>query len=287
MKKVRQAAPKKVINKKKRRWLFQSTEQIVGFFFFLFVIATTVWVVDSLVRWLDNPEQAVLSQLTITGDRQFTRDQDIREAILSLGLPDTFVGQDVDVIQQEVLRLPWIKQVSVRKQWPDKLIVNILEYHPIAHWNDAFLLDEQGTVFSLPPDRLSQQDLPLLYGPENKEPSVLEMYQHFSTLMAQMRNDQDQVKLVMTSISVNERYSWSAKIKPCIKTTNKEQGLLCMDNQNIDIIIGRKKLDDRLKRFMMIYPEIQAQTTADERIHIVDLRYDNGAAVERSTVINK
>lgn len=286
MKKVRQAAPKKGMIKKKRHWLFQSVEQFVGFLFFLFVIATTIWVINSLVRWLDNPEQSVLSQLTITGDREFTRDQDIREAILSLGLPDTFVGQDVDVIQQEVLRLPWIKQVSVRKQWPDKLIVNVLEYHPIAHWNDAFLLDEQGNVFSLPPDRLKQQDLPLLYGPENKEQSVLEMYQHFVDLLTQMSTNDDQVRLVMTSISVNERYSWSTKIKPCIKTTNKDQRLLCMDNENIDIILGRKKLDDRLKRFIILYPEVQAQTAANERISRMDLRYDNGAAVERSKVTN-
>lgn len=43
----------------------------------------------------------------------------MRKAILDLGLPNTYIGQNVDSIQQEILRLPWIQQVSVRKQWPD------------------------------------------------------------------------------------------------------------------------------------------------------------------------
>ncbi|STM08208.1 cell division protein FtsQ [Escherichia coli] len=43
-------------------------------------------------------------------------------SILALGEPGTFMTQDVNIIQTQIeQRLPWIKQVSVRKQWPDEL----------------------------------------------------------------------------------------------------------------------------------------------------------------------
>ena len=77
--------------------------------------------------------------------------------------------QDVDVIQQQIERLPWIKQASVRKQWPDELKIHLVEYVPVARWNDLHMVDAEGKAFSVPAERAGKQKLPLLYGPEGSE----------------------------------------------------------------------------------------------------------------------
>ncbi len=56
--------------------------------------------------------------------------------------------RDVNIIQTQIeQRLPWIKQVSVRKQWPDELKIHLVEYVPIARWNDQHMVDAEGNTF--------------------------------------------------------------------------------------------------------------------------------------------
>lgn len=63
--------------------------------------------------------------------------------------------------------------MSVRKQWPDELKIHLVEYVPIARWNDQHMVDAEGNTFSVPPDRTSKQVLPMLYGPEGSANEVL------------------------------------------------------------------------------------------------------------------
>lgn len=86
----------------------------------------------------------------------------------------TFMTQDVNIIQSQIERLPWIKQASVRKQWPDELKIHLVEYVPIARWNDQHMVDVDGNSFSVPTDRVNKQNLPMLYGPEGSENEVLQ-----------------------------------------------------------------------------------------------------------------
>ncbi|MDP1033984.1 FtsQ-type POTRA domain-containing protein, partial [Klebsiella pneumoniae] len=77
--------------------------------------------------------------------------------------------QDVNNIQSQIERLPWIKQACVRKQWPDELKIHLVEFVPIARWNDQHMVVSAGIAFSVPADRTRNQNLPMLYGPEGSE----------------------------------------------------------------------------------------------------------------------
>lgn len=105
-----------------------------------------------LLGWMEDAQRLPLSKLVLTGERHYTRNDDIRQSILALGEPGTFMTQDVNIIQTQIeQRLPWIKQVSVRKQWPDELKIHLVEYVPIARWNDQHMVDAEGNTFSVPP----------------------------------------------------------------------------------------------------------------------------------------
>jgi len=278
---IGQAAPKKAVSSKKWRGLFSSKAQLIGFVFLSLVITAIIWVTFSIMYWLNDQERGVLSKLVITGHCRFTTDNHIQQAIMYLGLPNTFIDQDVDVIQQEILRLPWIKQASIRKKWPDKLIVRIVEYVPIAYWNGAYLLDRNGDLFNIG-DKEEAMPLPKLYGPENTEKSVLVMYKHISNILKKnFINNIASDYLQVIAMSVNERYSWTIEVASCQKEVINKEIEFCDSDQNMKVILGRKQLEERLKRVMLLYPIIKKQTGTNEKITIIDLRYNNGASVQR------
>ncbi len=109
--------------------------RLAGILFLLTVLTTVLvsgWVV---LGWMEDAQRLPLSKLVLTGERHYTRNDDIRQSILAFGSQGTFMTQDVNIIQTQIEQLlPWIKQVSVRKQWPDELKIHLVEYVPIARW---------------------------------------------------------------------------------------------------------------------------------------------------------
>lgn len=219
----------------------------------LFTVLVSGWMV---LGWMEDAQRLPLSKMVVTGERHYTRNDDIRQAILALGSPGTFMTQDVNIIQSQIERLPWIKQASVRKQWPDELKIHLVEYVPIARWNDQHMVDAEGNAFSVPADRTSKQNLPMLYGPEGSENEVLQGYQDMGQVLAKD-------KFTLKVAAMTARRSWQLTL-----------------NNDIKLNLGRGDTMKRLQRFMELYPVLQQQAQTDgKRISYVDLRYDSGAAV--------
>ena len=219
----------------------------------LFTVFIGGWIV---VGWMEDAQRLPLSKLVVTGERHYTRNDDIRQTILALGPPGTFMTQDVNIIQQQIERLPWIKQASVRKQWPDELKIHLVEYVPIARWNDQHMIDAQGNAFSVPAERAAKQTLPMLSGPEGSEGEVLQGYRAMGDVLAKD-------KFTLKAAAMTARRSWQLTL-----------------NNGIKLNLGRGDTMKRLSRFVELYPVLQQQELADnKKISYVDLRYDSGAAV--------
>ena len=209
-----------------------------------------------VLGWMEDAQRLPLSKLVVTGERHYTRNDDIRQTILALGSPGTFMTQDVNIIQSQIERLPWIKQASVRKQWPDELKIHLVEYVPIARWNDQHMVDVDGNSFSVPADRVNKQNLPMLYGPEGSENEVLQGFREMGQVLAKDR-------FTLKDAAMTARRSWQLTLTNGIKLN-----------------LGRGDTMKRLARFVELYPVLQQQAQTDgKRISYVDLRYDSGAAV--------
>ncbi|WP_426347084.1 cell division protein FtsQ [Cronobacter universalis] len=230
--------------------------RLAGIVFLLAVVLTVIFGGWMVLGWMEDAQRLPLSKLVVTGERHYTRNDDIRQSILALGAPGTFMTQDVNIIQNQIERLPWIKQASVRKQWPDELKIHLVEYVPIARWNDQHMIDTDGTAFSVPSDRASKQVLPLLYGPEGSENEVLQGYRSMGQMLAKD-------KFTLKEAAMTARRSWQVTL-----------------SNNIKLNLGRDDTMKRLERFVELYPVLQQQAQTDnKRISYVDLRYDSGAAV--------
>ncbi|HEY2453596.1 MAG TPA: cell division protein FtsQ [Scandinavium sp.] len=230
--------------------------RLAGIVFLLAVLCTVLMSGWMVLSWMEDASRLPLSKLVVTGERHYTRNDDIRQAILALGPPGTFMTQDVNIIQSQIERLPWIKQASVRKQWPDELKIHLVEYVPIARWNDQHMVDNDGNAFSIPADRTSKQNLPMLYGPEGSENEVLQSYRDMGQMLAKE-------KFTLKVAAMTARRSWQLTL-----------------NNDIKLDLGRGDTVKRLERFLELYPVLQQQAQTDgKRISYVDLRYDSGAAV--------
>ncbi len=230
--------------------------RLAGIIFLLLVACIMLFSGLVVVKWMNDASRLPLSKLVVTGKTHYTTNDDIRQAILSLGSPGTFMSQDVNVIQQQIERLPWIQQVSVRKQWPDELKIHLVEYVPVARWNDLHMVDESGKAFSVPAHYIGKEVLPMLYGPEGSEQDVLAGYREMSQVLSGN-------KFTLKAASMTARHSWQL-----------------VTGDDIRLELGRNENMKRLKRFIELYPVLQQQATADsKRINYVDLRYDSGAAV--------
>lgn len=231
--------------------------RLAGMIFLCAVLLTVFIGTFMVVGWMEDAQRLPLSKLVVTGERHYTRNDDIRQSILSLGPPGTFMTQDVNIIHQQIERLPWIKQASVRKQWPDKLKIHLVEFVPIARWNDQNMVDSQGNVFSVPVARSHEkQDLPALSGPEGSQNEVLQGYREMGSFLAKDN-------FTLKAVAMTARRSWQLTL-----------------NNGIQLNLGRGETMKRLARFVELYPLLEQQAQTDnKRIKYVDLRYDSGAAV--------
>ncbi|AEW44321.1 cell division protein FtsQ [Serratia symbiotica str. 'Cinara cedri'] len=230
--------------------------QLLGIVCLLIVLVIIIWSSLVVIRWMKEASNRPLWQLVVTGECYYTSIDDIRHAILSLGPPGTFMTQDVDVILQQVEQIPWIKQVSVRKEWPDKLKIHLVEYAPVASWNDLYMIDADGISFSEPSEWVRKQSLPLLYGPEGSEKDVLEGYQAMNDILTAS-------KYTLKMVAMSAYHSWR----------------LVLDN-DARLELGRDNFMGRLQRFIELYPLLQRHgQEKSKRVSYVDLRYEFGASV--------
>lgn len=168
-----------------------------------------------------------------------------------------FFGVEVDLIKEQLLQGPWVADVSVRRIWPDKVIITISERSPIARWNDNALLSSTGEIFTPSPETYPA-GLPYFTGPEGQQLSMLEFYSKINTLL-------NPLHLKIKHLALSPYLSWDVEFSNGMK-----------------VRLGYKDVLTRVGHFVKVYSKIVGERAAD--IDYVDLRYPNGLAVRWKTV---
>ena len=202
---------------------------------------------------LEKMDDKPISGFALAGQKVFTTDADIKESLLKMGTLKGFWGQDVEPIQTQIEALPWVKSSIVRKIWPNRLSIWITEYQPVAFWNQNQFVTQDGVVFQLPIERLKENTLPYLGGPDYQSLKVLEAWN-------QIYADFKSKNLIAKGMNIDERGAWQ----------------VTLDN-DIVLKLGRGEWKSKLERFVTIYPQVDVPE--NKKIDYVDLRYAAGAAV--------
>lgn len=180
-----------------------------------------------------------------------TDHQDIQETIEPI-LSRGFFAVNVDYIRERLLQMPWVAEISVRRNWPNQVEINVVEKQPVAEWNKTSLLSDGGELFtpklsSYPPN------LPNLVGPDGKQITMLENFIKMNRILMPLHAK-------ISVLEMTPYLTWKLKL----------------DN-GIELRIGHKDVLTRLHHFVKVYPKIIG--THVEDVEYVDLRYSNGVAV--------
>jgi len=178
-----------------------------------------------------------------------TRDQ--VELIVAKHLKGNFFTLDLVKTRDAFEKLPWARQVSVRRRWPDKLEVMIEEHQEMARWGTVALVNTHGELFHA----ASSANLPIFYGPDSGVVEVTSQYDSFNQVVKS-------VGLQIESIALTPRRAWQ------ITTAN---GMV--------VELGRSEMQTRLERFINVYRTTLAGL--NKKITYADLRYPNGFAVRK------
>ena len=91
----------------------------------------------------------VIERVDVMGEGRL-REEDVRRA-LGVYAGDYLFGIDMDGAQKRVESLSWVDRVVVRRLWPDRIVVQIIERQPYALWQyqgEIKVVDAKGTAIT-------------------------------------------------------------------------------------------------------------------------------------------
>lgn len=171
-----------------------------------------------------------------------------------------FFTANLEQVRSTFEAVPWVRRATVRREWPNQLIVAVEEHEALGTWGeDGRLLSVKGDVFTA---NLAEADddheLPAFDGPDGSEKEVLARF-------AQLRSWFAPLKLVPEALSLSSRYAWTVKL----------------DN-GMSVALGREQdsntLRHRVDRLVAVYPQLVARLQ-EGRIDTIDMRYPTGLAL--------
>lgn len=164
-------------------------------------------------------------------------------------LKGTFFTLNLQRTRQAFEKLPWVRQVQLRRRWPDRVDVRIEEHVALARWGSVGLINTLGERF----DAASNDVLPVLEGPDGSEADLAKGYLSYKALLAPIDSTPSRVWL-------SARRAWRVEL-----------------DKKLTIELGRDDAELRLKKFVAAYPHTLA--VINRPVDYVDLRYPNGFAV--------
>lgn len=103
-------------------------------------------------------------EVSVSGNR-FTDDAEIARAVGLDGSP-ALIGFDADAARKAVTDLPWVERAEVRKSYPSRLVVEVVEHKAAALWQvGSFvqIIDRSGQIIA-PYEGVVLSGLPLVVG---------------------------------------------------------------------------------------------------------------------------
>jgi cell division protein FtsQ len=216
----------------------------------------TLLVADQLYR----PDAFVIDRLKIKGNFRYLEPRQIEQLVAEKQVGN-FFSIALGEIKQSVESLPWVQDAQVRRQWPDTLLITVIEQRPVMRWGSSKWVNARGDVIDLPKQATLDQPV-VLEG--NDSDALLMMHQ--AKLWSEKLHANG---LELRGLNLSESHAYRLRLRNLFSNTEFE------------VLLGRLEIETRLARFLMLFE--QQFRYSEQQIHRVDARYPNGLAINAST----
>lgn len=216
------------------------------------LVAAAASGIVAAMDYISRPDRFPVRSLRLEGDFVRLSRAELVRAIAPHARGNFFL-LDIDAVTAAVAQQPWIRHVSVRRQWPDTVAVYFQEHRLQARWGQDRWLNNHGEIVDLRA-AAAPSGLPVLAGPAGSERQVLAQYR---SLNEQVK----QVGLDVSRLELSPRRMWQMTL-----------------SNNLSLLLGRGEPQPKLARFLAVYGDTVASRV--EQIAHIDLRYTNGFSVQ-------
>ena len=156
--------------------------------------------------------------------------------------------------------MPWVRQATLRRVWPDRLAVQLVEHRPVALWQgddgNARLVNDHGEVFEANLGDVEDDALPEFSGPEGSAAQMLWLYRRLEPMFQSHQ-------MQPVALQLSGRGSWSLEL-----------------DSGATVRLGRGSQDElaeRAERFLRTVSQVTERFQRD--LEYADLRHADGYAV--------
>jgi cell division protein FtsQ len=211
--------------------------------------------------WAVRHPAFALGGITVQGEVAHNSAATLR-ANVAPQLKGNFFTVNLAATQQAFESVPWVRQATVRREFPNRLRVVLQEHQAVAFWGEeggSRLVNSFGEVFEANGGDVEHDGLPLLSGPDEHAPQVLAMYRALAPLF-------EPLDLAVEQLALSGRGSWRVDL----------------DNGAV-VDLGRGEPAEvlpRLQRFLGTLTQVASRYgRRPDALVSADLRYGDGYAV--------
>jgi cell division protein FtsQ len=223
--------------------------------FFKFSLSLLL-VLSFILLWqkLANSSCFPVKNIKISGDLTYVKQSHLQQIILPF-ISKGFFRLDSQGLKEQILHVPWIANVNIKRYWPDTLVVSFITKKPVAFIGKHGLLDDQGNIFT--PDNGGEAialDLPIFVGPVGQQSHLLQAYTTLNPMLAPLN-----LKIKLLRL-VDQQY-WYLEL-----------------NNGLSVYLSRSQPYIQLERLLDVYSDVIESKVS--MVDYVDLRYAHGMAVK-------
>ena len=215
------------------------------------VLGAAVIMLVTLAVYLMPKEQWLpIEKIRISGKFQQLDTQAMQQQLQPY-LGQGFFALDIQQIQQEISQQAWVKNVSVRRIWPNQIYVNVEEKQAAARWDDEHLLSAEAVIFPADVSKFAQ--LPKINGYSKQTRELLERY-------SRLQQRFDALSIRVTAMVEDNKGSLKLEL-----------------DERLLVSLGAGNNATKIGHLLAVYPQYIAPKL--EFIEQIDFRYSNGFAI--------
>ena len=209
----------------------------------------------AMLRFANTLATVDVKTVRLAGDLTHAEGQEVQAAVAQILVRPGFNGAS-DVVDA-VEALDWVRDVQVRRLWPDILHVTVSRQTLAARWGDAgeLYLTTGGNVVALPPEDRDPllRRLPVLKASHASSAEAMRL----NTLLDEIART---ANLTLDRLEQDETGNWIATVA-----------------DGVEVVLGNSSLGERFRRFLVVHQRALRSEIA--RVARVDARYETGVAV--------